>query len=251
MAFPILGTPKPAFFDSSGDPLVSGTVTVQDPDDSSAKASYPTAADADAGTNGTTSAITLDSRGEPSSTQLWGKEGEDYKIILKDSSGSTVYTIDNIVLPISPTSGSTLKIKTANESLTNTTLAADTHLQGWSLKASSWYTVEGIFFVNAAGATQDFKIDWIFDNTPTIDRVVYVSYDGAVADTLSESDVGGFVSTFTYDVDGANPIALRCKGFINTTSSATTLDIHVAQGTDSGTTTLLAGSWVRVTPAST
>jgi hypothetical protein len=98
VAYAILGTPKPAFFDSSGAPLASGTVTVQDPDDSSAKNSYPTAADADANTNGVSTAYTLDSRGEIA-TQLWGRDGEDYKIIVKDSSGSTIYTLDEIRLP--------------------------------------------------------------------------------------------------------------------------------------------------------
>jgi hypothetical protein len=98
MAYAILGTAKPAFFDSSGAPLASGTLTVQDPDDSSAKDTYPTANDADASTNGVSTAYTLDSRGEIA-TQLWGRDGEDYKVILKDSSGSTVYTIDEIRLP--------------------------------------------------------------------------------------------------------------------------------------------------------
>jgi hypothetical protein len=99
MAYPILGNPKPAFFDSSGSPLASGTITVQNPADSAAKTSYPTADDANASTNGTTSDITLDARGEPTSTQLWGKDGEDYKVIIKDSAGTTVYTLDDIRLP--------------------------------------------------------------------------------------------------------------------------------------------------------
>ena len=98
MAYAILGTPKPAFFDSSGAPLASGTLTIQDPDTSSAKDTYPTAVDADATTNGVSTAYTLDSRGEVA-TQLWGRDGEDYKVILKDSAGSTIYTIDEIRLP--------------------------------------------------------------------------------------------------------------------------------------------------------
>ena len=99
MAYPILGTPIPQFTDSAGAPLASGTITTQDPDDDSVKASYPTAADADASTNGTSGDITLDSRGEPTSTQYWGKDGEDYKVIIKDSAGSTVYTLTEIRTP--------------------------------------------------------------------------------------------------------------------------------------------------------
>ena len=97
MAYPILGTPVPQFFDSAGDPLASGTITTLTPADA-VKASYPTAADADAGTNGTRGDITLDSRGEPTSTQYWGRDGEIYKVVVKDSAAATVHTLLNIRL---------------------------------------------------------------------------------------------------------------------------------------------------------
>ncbi len=99
MAYPILGTPVPTFLDSSGDPLTSGTITTQNPSDSAVKASYPTAADADAATNGTSGDITLDSRGEPTSTQYWGRDNEDYKVIIKDSAAATILTMDAIRMP--------------------------------------------------------------------------------------------------------------------------------------------------------
>jgi len=99
MAYPILGTPVPAFFDSSGDPLVAGTITTLNPSNDAVKASYPTAADADASTNGTSGDITLDARGEPTSTQYWGKDSEDYKVVIKDSAGSTIRTMDKIRMP--------------------------------------------------------------------------------------------------------------------------------------------------------
>ena len=98
MAYPILGTPVPAFFDSSGDPLVSGTITTLTSADA-VKASYPTAADADAGTNGTSGDITLDAEGKPSTTQYWGRDNEDYKVVIKDSAGATVDTILAIRMP--------------------------------------------------------------------------------------------------------------------------------------------------------
>lgn len=99
MAFPILGTPKPQFFDSSGSPLASGTLSVLDPADDTDKASYPTYDDAEAATNANDNPLTLDSRGEPSSG-LWGLDGEDYKLVLKDSSGTTVWTVDDIFNPV-------------------------------------------------------------------------------------------------------------------------------------------------------
>ena len=46
MPFPILGTPKPQFFDSSGAPLTSGTLTIVEPSTDVNKATYPTYDDA-------------------------------------------------------------------------------------------------------------------------------------------------------------------------------------------------------------
>ena len=100
MAYPILGTPAPQFLDSSGDPYASGTITTLDPADDSVKASYPTADDADAGTTGTSGDITLDAEGKPTGTQYWGKDGEDYKVVIKDSAGSTVDSMDDIKMPL-------------------------------------------------------------------------------------------------------------------------------------------------------
>jgi len=99
MAYPILGTPVPTFLDSSGDPLTSGTITTQNPSDSAVKNSYPTANDADLDQNASSGDITLDSRGEPTSTQYWGKDNEDYKVIIKDSAAATVLTMDKIRMP--------------------------------------------------------------------------------------------------------------------------------------------------------
>ena len=96
MPFPILGTPKPQFFDSSGSPLASGTLTIQEPADDTNKASYPTYDDAVALTNANTNPLTLDSRGE-TTDGLWGLDGEDYKVVLKDSDGATLWTQDDIM----------------------------------------------------------------------------------------------------------------------------------------------------------
>ncbi len=115
MAFPILGTPKPQFSDSSGSPLASGTLAVLEPTDDTNKASYPTADNADAGTSANSNPLTLDSRGEPSSG-LFGKDGESYKLTLKDSTGTTIWTVDDINLPNFNPSGSP-SIKTPRHDL--------------------------------------------------------------------------------------------------------------------------------------
>ena len=99
MSFPLLGNPKVTFLDGSGNPLDSGTLAILEPTDDTNKASYPTADDADALTNANVNPVVLDSRGEPP-TGLFGIDGEDYKLTLKDSAGTTIWTVDDIRVPI-------------------------------------------------------------------------------------------------------------------------------------------------------
>ena len=98
MAFPILGTPKPQFSDSSGSPFASGTLAILDPANDTNKASYPTANDADALTNANVNPIVLNARGAPP-VGLYGIDGEDYKYVLKDVDGATIDTQDDILVP--------------------------------------------------------------------------------------------------------------------------------------------------------
>jgi len=99
MAYPILGIPRPYFLDSSGDPLTAGEIAIQNPTDSAVKASYPTADKADSSTDGTSANVSLNSFGQPSQ-DIWGRDGEDYKIVVYSDAGSTtVNTYDDIRLP--------------------------------------------------------------------------------------------------------------------------------------------------------
>ena len=98
MSFPILGSPKPQFYDDSGSPLASGTLSVLDPADDTNKAYYPTADDADAGTNSASGDITLNARGEPTNG-LYGVDDETYKLVLKDATAATLWTADDVRVP--------------------------------------------------------------------------------------------------------------------------------------------------------
>ncbi len=94
MAFPILGTPRPQFSDSSG-VLASGTITILNPADDTLATYYPTADDADAGTNGATGDITLNANGY-TPDGLFGVNNGTYKIVVKNSMGVTIWTEDDI-----------------------------------------------------------------------------------------------------------------------------------------------------------
>lgn len=96
MSFPLIN-PSHQFFDTSGAPLVSGTLEFRDPTSNTLINSYPTADDADAQTNANANPLTLDSRG--GYTGLYLEDGVKYKIILKDATGTTVDTQDDVLCP--------------------------------------------------------------------------------------------------------------------------------------------------------
>lgn len=98
MSFPLLGSPKPQFLDSSGTPYASGTLAILEPVDDTAKTYYPTADDADAATNGATATITLDARG-CTPNGLFGVDDQKYKLVLKDAAAATIWTVDDIRVP--------------------------------------------------------------------------------------------------------------------------------------------------------
>lgn len=98
MAFPILGSPHPAFFDSNGNPVASGTLSVLEPSDDTNKKYYPTADDADADTNSATGDITLDASGAVDG--LFGIDDEKYKLVLKTSAAVTLWTEDDVRMPV-------------------------------------------------------------------------------------------------------------------------------------------------------
>ena len=101
MAFPVLGQPHPTYTDPNGDPYSSGTLTFTEPSDGSDKSTYPTAADADAASNANPAIMTLNQRGSTdNSTGIWGVDGEEYDVTLKDVDGNTIWTAEDVAWDI-------------------------------------------------------------------------------------------------------------------------------------------------------
>jgi hypothetical protein len=98
MSFPYINAYQ-QFFDSSGAPLVGGTIEFRDPTSNALINSYPTADDADAQTNANANPLTLSSTGAAASG-LFLEDGVAYKVILKDSESNTVATHDDVRCPI-------------------------------------------------------------------------------------------------------------------------------------------------------
>lgn len=91
MASTLLGFPGIRWVDANGKPLNGGLIYTYAQGTSTAKASYPTKADADAGTNALSNPVVLDSGGQK---QIW-LDGT-YKIIVKNAQGVTVQTVDEV-----------------------------------------------------------------------------------------------------------------------------------------------------------
>jgi len=97
VSFPLIN-PSHQWVDTSGNPLVSGTIEFQNPTTAAKINTYPTADDADAQTNANANPLTLDSRG--GFTGIYLEDGVKYKVIIKDSSGTTVDTQDDVWCPL-------------------------------------------------------------------------------------------------------------------------------------------------------
>jgi hypothetical protein len=121
VSFPLI-SPYQQFFDSSGSPLVSGTIEFRDPTTNNLINSYPTADDADAQTNANSNPLTLNAAGAAASG-LYLEDGVKYKIILKDSSGATVTTQDDVRCPLYSANaiGQSLYAQTSAESAAGVT----------------------------------------------------------------------------------------------------------------------------------
>src|SRR3990167_5809631 len=84
--------------DSSGNPLNGGLVYFYEVGTSTAKDTYPTENDAAASTNANANPVVLDSAGR---AQIWLRS--QYKVVVKDSAGVTIQTVDEVgLIEISP-----------------------------------------------------------------------------------------------------------------------------------------------------
>jgi hypothetical protein len=83
--------PKPQFVDANGAPMSSGTLLTFAAASTTPQVTYT---DSTGGTANPTT-ITLNTRGE-SPNEVWLTSGQLYKFVLKDSSGVTIWTVDNV-----------------------------------------------------------------------------------------------------------------------------------------------------------
>lgn len=83
--------PKPAFFDSNGDPLVDGELYFYASGSSTEQDTYTDST----GNTANANPVVLNARGEPAN-EIWFTAGLSYKATLKTSAGATLWTVNNI-----------------------------------------------------------------------------------------------------------------------------------------------------------
>jgi hypothetical protein len=83
--------PKPQFVDTAGAPMSGGTLTFYAAGTTTLQNTYTDST----GVTPNSNPMTLNSRGEPAN-EIWLTGGASYKVLLKDSSGATTWTVDNL-----------------------------------------------------------------------------------------------------------------------------------------------------------
>lgn len=150
MSFPYLNAYQ-QFFDSSGSPLASGTIEFRDPTSNNLINSYPTADDADAQTNANDNPLTLNASGAAASG-LFLEDGVAYKVILKDSDGTTIATHDDVRCPqyTAPVTNPTIIVTKKSVGITGLIPSLDFTVQSYTRNAT---IVEDRTLLASASAT--------------------------------------------------------------------------------------------------
>lgn len=234
MSVQFLSHPKFQAFDANGDPLNGGLVYTYEVGTTSNKATYPTISDAKAATNANANPVVLDSRGE-ADIVLAGAT----KIVLKDSNGTTIWTLDNI-------NGEPDVIDSNGNELTNyvTTSSAVNHIQITNAATGNGPTIEAI--------GDDTNVD-LNINAKGSGSVVITNLSIATPFTVQASNSSASEIRLPEDTDnGSNYMAIKSPASITTTTTLTLPDGDAGTA-DSALVSDTAGtlSWKYVADAAT
>lgn len=147
---PLLGNPKPQYFDSNGVPLVAGTIDFYAGGTSTPLDTFTSFA----GTTTNTNPIVLNARGEVPS-QVYGTDGVSYKAVLKDSSGAVIwtqdviYTADTVKADLADTAnGKGASLVSIKDAAGNFTLVGATDVEAALAVLTNRTTVTKTWYVN-------------------------------------------------------------------------------------------------------
>lgn len=165
---------------------------------------------------------------------------------IEDSGGLiTATTVEGALAELAAAAGSSVtKYKTADQSKSlDTTLAPDTHLQGFILETGAYYKITGFLDATAASSTPDIKFEFTFTNSP---QQLAISIEGPELNThhtqVSEA-ASGVISLGTAQDD---PQKITGHFQANATTGGT-MDLDWAQNASAGNAvTLRKGSWITI-----
>ena len=147
------------------------------------------------------------------------------------------------------------KYKTADQSTTtDIQLDDDTHLIDFALDASSFYRIEGYLGFTQSSDSADWQMAFTtFAALTSSSMMAHLAAPagGATRISFSFSDlevksVAAITTPLVILSSWTGFNAMLLSGYV-VTNGATTLDFQWAQQASSGTTILLAGSWIRIT----
>ena len=243
-----LGTPKVQYFDSNGDPLSGGLLYTYASGSTTNKATYPTLADALAGTNANANPVVLDSRGE-ATVVLSGVT----KLVLKDSAGSTVWTVDN-----ASSADSVVEASVALNDITDVAITAvgDNEILSYDLGTTAWinqtanelgfYGSGGTDVALADGGTGASLVD------PNADRIMFWDDSAGAVTWLTASTgltISGTSITTSTSVyrSGSTDVALADGGTGASLTDPNADRIMFWDDSAGATTWLTAGSGLTIT----
>jgi hypothetical protein len=178
-------------------------------------------------------------------------------LLVWDTSAGVWKKVNPVQFSATPVGTSVMKGRTTDSTplASDATTNIDTALSGFSLDGSSLYAVEGCILVDS-GTAVDFLTQFVTTAAIVSSYMSYlVSPEGSTAGSGSSTSVEGM----SYDGVTATGLAIRTtgthainiKGYVLTDVTAVTLDYYWAQESSSATTTTVkAGSWLRLTKIS-
>lgn len=216
MAKLISPTPRLAFLDSDGKPLIGGKLYTYAAGSTTPLATYTDST----GNTPNANPVILDARGE---ADIW-LSAVYYKFVLKDSLGSTIWTVDNIIglgSTAAATQYESWVIVCSDETTAITDGAAKVTIPYWPFSMAVTEVVVGLTTAQATGDifTLDINDDGtsILSTKATIDNTELTTETATTPLVIVEDTVipKGSKVTIDFDQVGAESVATGVKVIIN------------------------------------
>lgn len=130
---------------------------------------------------------------------------------------------------------------------TTTTVADDPDLAGFTVKAATYYEVEGYLVLDSSSAVPDFDFLFQSDQTLQIDNMCFIACDegGGATTGLATNSITS--TELTVQIGASDAVHVFLKGaFFGHASNDATVDFQWAQNSSNANdVTLNAGSWIK------